>query len=304
MSALLGMDFGGGAIKLGLVTAEGVVQARAVLPLDAGQSFATMAAAVAEASGRLAAGRPFAAVGISAPGHADPETGILVDGTHNVPLLTGQPLPAAFAERMGVPAFLDNDGSCATLGELLYGAGQPFRRFVLISIGTGVGGGVVVDGRLVTGPSGQPPEIGALCLDPHGPPSHSGIRGAFERMASAAAFVERYEQERGHEAASAKDVFRLAGQADRRAMAAVDGVGRVIAQAFGIMINLMNLEACIIGGGVSAAGEPLLDAVRRHLPFFTWPALHRNTQVLLAAHGNDAGIIGAAALAAQRIGLR
>jgi glucokinase len=97
-------------------------------------------------------------------------------------------------------------------------------------------------------------------------------------------------------------VFRLAAEGDRAAGAAVDGVSRILAQAFGIMINLLNLEACIIGGGVSAAGRPLLESVRRQLPLFTWPALHRNVQVLLAQHGNDAGVIGAAAMAASRIG--
>jgi glucokinase len=84
-------------------------------------------------------------------------------------------------------------------------------------------------------------------------------------------------------------------------MATVDRTGRYIGQAFGIMINLLNLEACIIGGGISAAGEPLLEAVRKHMPSFTWPNLLRNARVLLAELGNDAGIVGAAAMAIQRM---
>jgi glucokinase len=303
MSALLGIDFGGTAVKLGLVTREGAVLARTTVPFDPARRFEEIATAVCEAGTRLGGGRKPEAVGLATPGYADPVTGVLIDGTNNVPALRGQALPAFVTRHLGVPAFIDNDGTCATLGELLFGAGRPFARFALITIGTGIGGGVVIERRVVTGTDGMPPEIGALCLNPDGPGNYSGIRGTLERLASAAAFVERYENERGHrDALSAADIFRLAAEGDRAAGAAVDGVARILAQAFGIMINLLNLEACIIGGGVSAAGGPLLESVRRHLAFFTWPALHRNVQVLLAQHGNDAGVIGAAAMAASRIG--
>jgi glucokinase len=98
-----------------------------------------------------------------------------------------------------------------------------------------------------------------------------------------------------------QDIFERAEQGDRAAELAIDQEGRYIAQAFGIMINLLNLEACIIGGGISAAGPPLLDAVRKNLPSFTWPNLYRKSQVLLAQLGNDAGLIGAAAMAARRM---
>jgi glucokinase len=84
-------------------------------------------------------------------------------------------------------------------------------------------------------------------------------------------------------------------------MGTLDQTGRYLAQAFGIMINLLNLEACVIGGGISAAGEPLLQAVRKHLPSFTWPNLLRSARVLLAELGNDAGVAGAAAMAIQRM---
>jgi glucokinase len=304
MSLWLGVDIGGTRIKLGLVTGEGELLARAASPFDRGATFEQMADSVLEAASRLAADRTLSAVGIAAPGYAHPSTGILIDGANNVPALRGQSLPAVFAARLGVPAFIENDGTCATTGEMLFGAGRPFRRFALITIGTGIGGGVVVDRRVVTGPAGLPPEIGALCLDPRGPANYSGIAGTLERLASAEAFLERYRQGGGRrEAAAAIDVFRLAGEGDRAAGVAIDGVARVIAQAFGIMVNLLNLEACLIGGGVSAAGAPLQEAVARHLPAFTWPALGRNTRVLLAAHGNDAGILGAAAIAGQRVEL-
>lgn len=302
MSVLLGVDVGGTAVKLGLLTATGEVIARAALPFDPSQPFDAVVAAICEAGIALLAGRAPEAVGIATPGHADPATGILRDGANNVPALRGHSLPAAIGQQFGVPAFVWNDGTCATLAEMRFGAGRPFSRFVLITIGTGIGGGVVIDRRLVTGPDGLPPEIGALCLDPGGPLNYSGIRGTFERLASAPALVERYQREAGRQdAISAEEVIRLAAEGRQAAGTAVDGMARTIAQAFGIMTNLLNLEACILGGGVSAAGEVLLNAVRRHLPSFTWPALHRNVRVLLAQHRNDAGILGATALAVQRL---
>jgi glucokinase len=296
------MDVGGTAVKVGVVTREGVVLARTAIPFNPSHAFEAAVNAMCEAGASLLGARTPDAIGIATPGYADPATGILVDGANNVPTLRGHALPAAISQRLGVPAFIENDGTCATLAELFFGAGRPFARFALITIGTGVGGGVVIDRRVVRGRDGLPPEIGALCLDPDGPLNYSGIRGTLEQLASASAFVERYRCGAGRQdASSAEEVFRLAATGFEPARAAVDGVGRVIAQAFGIMTNLLNLEVCILGGGVSAGGELLLDAVRRHLGSFTWPALHKNVQVALAHHGNEAGLIGAATMAAQQL---
>jgi glucokinase len=302
MSVLLGIDVGGTAVKLGVVTGEGVVLARTAIAFNRSQSFDAAVDSIWAAGARLLGSQTPEAIGIATPGYADPATGILVDGTYNVPMLRGHALPAAIGQRFGVPAIIENDGTCATLAELWFGAGRPFSRFVLMAIGTGVGGGVVIDRKVVTGPEGLPPEIGAVCLDPDGPPNYSGIRGTLERLASASAILERYRRESGQEdAASAEDVFLLAADGHEAARVAVEGVCRLIAQACGIMTNLLNLEACILGGGISAAGEILLEPVRRQLASFTWPALYKNVQVLLAQHGNDAGLIGAVAMATRRL---
>jgi glucokinase len=175
---------------------------------------------------------------------------------------------------------------------------------VLITLGTGIGGGVVINREPVTGKDGQPPEIGAICLDPDGPVNYSGVPGTFERLACASGFLELYRRfgGRGDAGVTPQDIFHLAAKGDQAAESAIDQEGRSIAQAFGMMINLLNLEACLIGGGISAAGQPLLDTVRKHLPSFTWPNLYRQCQVLLAQLGNEAGLIGAAAMAARRMG--
>jgi glucokinase len=306
MKTFGGIDIGGTAVKFGLVSEGGTVLAKTSLSFDLRQSFDGLVNALSERFESLAAAAKadLKGIGISTPGYADPTTGVLIDGANNVPALQGHSFPRALGDRFGVPAFIDNDGTCAAAGELLYGAGRDLRNFVLITLGTGIGGGVVIGGQPVTGREGQPPEIGAICLDPDGPVNYSGVPGTFERLACASGIIESYRRFGGKEDAgmSPEDIFLLAGRGERAAASAIAQEGRYIAQAFGMMINLLNLEACLIGGGISAAGQPLLDAVRKHLPSFTWPNLYRNCRVLLAQLGNDAGLIGAAAMAARKMG--
>jgi glucokinase len=305
MKVIVGIDVGGTAIKIGLVLEGGVILSKTSIPYDPQKSFEDLVETVYRSIQSLISSQKadLRAIGISSPGYAEPGTGILIDGANNVPALQGRSFPGALEGRLGLPAFIDNDGTCAATGELLYGGGRSFRNFVLITLGTGIGGGVVINRQPVIGRDGQPPEIGAICLDPDGPVNYSGVPGSFERLACASGFVELYRKFGGREdeGMTPQDIFQRAGQGEQAAESAIDQEGKYIAQAFGVMINLLNLEGCIIGGGISAAGQPLLDAVRKHLPSFTWPRLYRHARVVLAQHGNDAAIIGAAAMATQRL---
>ncbi len=306
MSGIIGIDFGGTAIKMGLVSMSGAILKRTNVPFGHGKSFGELIGTVYSALQEMLEGgaEPIKAVGIATPGYADPITGILIDGTNNVPALKGRSLPKEFSERFRVPSFIDNDGTCAAIGELRFGAGRGLRNFALITLGTGIGGGVVVNGEIVTGRKGTPPEIGAICLEPGGPVNYSGIPGTFERLACASGFQEVFRQLGGREQLNPEEIFRLAQEGDEAGRNALDQLGRRIAQAFGIMINLLNLDACLIGGGMAASGAPLLQAVQKHLPLFTWPNLLRNARVMIAELGNDAGIVGAAAMALRRMNHR
>jgi glucokinase len=305
MNGVIGIDIGGTAIKMGLVSLRGIILTKKYLPFGPVKPFPELVNAIGSSLEDLMASSAgtVGAIGIATPGFADPATGILIDGTQNVPVLKGRSLPKEISERFRVPAFIDNDGTCAALGELRFGAGRNFRNFVVVTLGTGIGGGVVVNREVVTGAKGTPPEIGAICLDPSGPVNYSGVPGTFEQLACASGIEGLYRRlsRRKDVRVTPQDIFRLSAEGEAAAGATLDQVGRYLAQAFGIMINLLNLEGCIIGGGISAAGQPLLEAVRKHLPSFTWPNLLRNAQVLLAELGNDAGIAGAAAMAIQRM---
>ena len=181
---IAGLDFGGTAVKIGLISTDGTVISKTEMAFDPKKSFADLVDSVCDSVQTLqtSARVELAAVGISTPGYARPDSGVLIDGTHNVPVLKGRSLPAALGDRLRLPAFIDNDGTCAVMGELRFGAGRRFNNFVLITIGTGIGGGVVVGRRPVTGRNGLPPEIGAICLDPAGPVNYSGIPGTWVDM--------------------------------------------------------------------------------------------------------------------------
>ena len=306
MSPCLGIDIGGTAVKLGLVV-EGRVLARATLPFDRDQPLGPLSATLAQACVALEAqaGHRALAIGVSTPGFTDAQTGVLIDGGGNVPALRSGSLRDLLAQRLGRPVWVENDGTAATLGELQRGAGRAFRRFALVTIGTGIGGGIVIEGRVVTGNRGEPAELGAMVLDPDGPKNRLGMPGTFEHFAAIGAFHAAYVTQ-GGDPRHAPDVAMLFARAgeDAAAAAAIETVCRRLAQGLGLLINAFNLDACLIGGGVSAAGTPLLERVQAHLPSFTWPMLLRQTQLLVATLGNDAGLIGAALVAAQREGER
>ncbi len=157
-------------------------------------------------------------------------------------------------------------------------------------------------------PRGFAGELGHMSLDPLGAWCPCGSRGCLEQYAAGPAIVRTYgsklSQRRagGEPAESPAEVARRAAAGDQWALAAFDQAGRSLAQALGSVLNLLNLDACLLGGGVAAAGEVLLEPVRRHLPDFVYPLVGERVTLAPAALGNDAGLLGAAALVFERLG--
>ncbi|MBI1778014.1 MAG: ROK family protein [Proteobacteria bacterium] len=301
MTASIGIDIGGTAIKFGLVSGSGSILARDKRPYDRSMGFEALMDLLADACRGLErdAGTRAAAIGLSTPGHVDLHSGILVDGASNVPSLFRQPVRCALRDRLGLPVAVENDGTAATFGEMRFGAGRGLGRFALVVIGTGIGGGIAIDGKVVTGTSGEPPELGAIVLSPMERKPEDRLSGTFEGLAAASAFLRAYTTFGGAiEGMTVERLFERATSGDAAAIQAIDSTARWIAQAFGTLINALNLEACIIGGGLAGAGDRLAEPVRRQLGDFTWPLLLANAAVRIAERGNDAGVLGAAALAA------
>ena len=295
----VGVDIGGTAVKIGAVNGAGVVLAQDSLPFAAFVDFDGFARAVGDSIRGLGvkAGREIGAIGLASPGFPDPDTGMINEGAYNVAILRNRSLIAALRAQ-GLPARVAlNDGVAAALGEYAFGAARGLQRFVLITLGTGVGGCVMIGGRPVMGALGSPPEIGAMVLDCDGPVCGNGLPGTLEAYACADGFSAAYARHGGALSLAPAGIFARAADGDRQALAAIDDVSARIAQALGSMINMLNLEACVIGGGISQAGEPLRAGVAAHLPRFTWAPLLRGMSLHLALTGNAAGVLGAAAYA-------
>jgi glucokinase len=295
----VGIDIGGTTIKLGLVRRDGTILARRRLAYAAMASFDDIVDRIAGEIGTMRAetGCLPTTLGIAAPGHACSKDGAMVDGTGNVPLLKNQSLAASLSDRLALPVATVNDGIAAALGELHFGAGRGLDRFVVITLGTGVGGGVVIGGRVVTGGNGEPPEIGGMVLDAALLDAKGGKSGTLEGFASAAGFTAAYLQQGGRDPLPPEAIFARAAQGEEIARRTIEATARRIAQALGTMINLLNLQACLIGGGIAQAGDQLIEPVRVHLPQFTWPYLLSRSHLALAATGDDAGLLGAAVTA-------
>ena len=311
MELAAGIDFGGTSAKIGLVDRGGRILARSQVSMDARESFEGIVEPVARSLRELIArdsgGAPVRTIGICTPGFIDKSDGNLIGGCNNIPSLQHRSVQRYLADRFGVPAFAENDATSAAAGELAFGAGRKFASFVFITVGTAIGGGLVFDRKVYRGSKGFAGEIGHLCVVPGGLWCNCGSRGCFEQYASGTAILRVYRektQKRGQACLgceSPRDVVERARGGDRLALDTLEEAGSWIAQAFGTLLNVLNVQACLVGGGVSEAGDLLLEPIRRHLPDHCWSQIGEGVQVLAAELRNDAGILGAAAQAFERL---
>ena len=249
------------------------------------------------------------AVGIGAPGPLDWEAGVI----HEAPNLPGWqevPLASRIGDAVGLPAFLENDANAAALAERQYGVGRGALNMLYITVSTGVGGGLILDGELWHGAYGSAGEFGHMTVDFEGPLCDCGNRGCIEAIAAGpdiAAWVAdqiaagRSSSLSGQTDLSGRDVVEAAQQGDALAVSALERAGRAV--GFGIVnvAHLVNLDTVVIGGGIANAGDLLFDplrvTVREHLLESTAPNLRLEPWSL----GEDVGLLGAAAAARSRL---
>jgi glucokinase len=287
---------------------------------DRATLFAGIAQMLAGALAQAAAqGLRVAAVGVGFGGPVDAHTGT-VQTSHHVPGWSGFPLQPALAAHSGLPVVVDNDARAGALGEFRFGAGRGHRNMVYVNIGTGVGGGLVLDGRLYRGPTTTAGEIGHLRILPDGPPCPCGGQGCLEALAAGPAIARRartavaadptagaaLRQAAGGDpaAVSSRHVFAVAAQGDTLAQRLVAETASYLALATTSLVNLLNPTAVVFGGGVAEVGEALLMPIRDRVLRWALPAPARVVSILPAALGYDAGVAGAAALALEACTLR
>jgi glucokinase len=299
----LGVDVGGTNLRCALVAEDGAILARRSQATDIASGragFLSRLITLLEGLKLEAANRgdQVCAVGLGVPGLFSNE-GILRSSV-NLVALEGLNLAQLVSQEIGVPVVALNDANASAVGEQRYGAARPFASSLTLTLGTGVGAGLILDGRLWTGIDGVAGEFGHWTVEPQGRPCNCGNRGCLEQYASAsaiAALAQDQGVQAGGGALDAARVAALARQGDRQALAVLNQAASYLGIAIASVINLLNLEAVIVGGGVSESFdllyEPLCCEIRQRA--FAIPA--RRLSILKAGLGNDAGVLGAAATA-------
>ncbi|MBI4719444.1 MAG: ROK family protein [Planctomycetes bacterium] len=294
-----GIDLGGTNVKLVIVGSTGQVLAQQAQATDADRgpdAVVNDIAAVVEAA--LAQSgltrKHLQAVGVGTPGPLDLHAGRIVRAA-NLPGWENVPLRSLFESRLGVRAVLDNDGNTAAYGEFWLGAGGNRRDLVMLTLGTGVGAGVVIDRRLLHGHFGNAAELGHMIVSVDGLPCPCGQRGCLEQYASAAAVGRRAVAEGGPADAALVAQGAMAGDAVCRRV--WEDACRYLAIACITIQHAYNPEVVVFGGGMSTAGEFLLAGVRAHLARQRWSLHDDLPELVLSELGTYAGAIGAAGLA-------
>lgn len=300
------VDLGGTHIRTAVAAADGQLTGRLdePTPLDGPDVVTDRIAEMAARSAAAAGGRvsDLTRAIVASPGPLDRERGIIFSPP-NMPGWETVALKDELERRLGIPVTVENDANAAALGEVRFGAARGARHAVYITISTGIGGGVVTDGRLVTGAGGTAGEIGHMTIDRHGPQCGCGNVGCLEASGSGTAIARRFrEAVRSGRAsalspdiATAEDIARAAQAGDPLAreifLDAADAIGTGVAN----VINLFNPDAVVLGGGVSKTGRLLFDTVEEVAARRALPAALRGVRIVPAALGDDVGLIGALA---------
>lgn len=293
MSEVIGIDLGGTAIKLGRFGEDGTCYQTLTMPTPQPATPQAVMAALADAIEQIDPDKKSLAIGVGVPGPVDvtgriSEVAINLSNWHNVPL-------AEWLEnKIDRPTILANDANCAGLGEAWLGAGQQFRDLILLTLGTGVGGAIIIDGKLFVGRTGSAGELGLITINLYGAECNSGNRGSLEQHISAVAIRRRTGME-------PDELGHMAKVGNRSALEFWEIYGHQLGAGLSSLIYILTPEAIIIGGGVSASWQYFFPAMFKEIEKRVLPTSRVGLQILPAQLGNQAGIVGAAKLAWQLI---
>ncbi len=305
---VFGVDIGGTTVKMGLFTSEGELMEKWEIPTrtqNGGELIFTDVAdsIIAKMQENKISRERIAGVGVGVPGPVD-SYGVV----HEAVNLGWGDLDVndRFEKLLGVPVVAGNDANVAALGEMWKGGGEGHKDVVAVTLGTGVGGGIIVDGKLVSGSTGSGGEIGHMHLEDNEEiPCNCENKGCLEQYASATGIVRlaKHRLETTDEPSvlregevSAKTVFDAVKAGDPLAIKVAEQFGEYLGKGLSLIASVVNPDIFVIGGGVSKAGEVLIDYIKPPYLKYAFKGC-RNAQFALAKLGNDAGIYGAAKLA-------
>ncbi|MFO7629545.1 MAG: ROK family protein [Prochlorococcaceae cyanobacterium] len=293
MDQLIGIDLGGTAIKLGRFDRSLQLLAELTVPTPHPAVPGAVTVAISEAVDQLDPGRQAAVVGIGLPGPMD-RAGRLSRIAINLAGWQDVPLAAWLEPRLRRPVTLANDGNAALVGEAWAGAARGYRDVLLLTLGTGVGGGVLLGGELFLGHGGAAAEPGLIGLDPEGPPCNSGNRGSLEQYCSLSGLARLSPLDPA-------ELCRLADRGDAGALGVWRAYGRSLGIGISSLTYVLTPELVLIGGGLSAASHHFLPAAWQEVRQRVLGPSREGMELRRCALGNGAGRLGAAKLALDRL---
>ncbi|WP_440895849.1 ROK family glucokinase [Amphibacillus sp. Q70] len=312
---LLGVDIGGTTVKIGIIKEQGEIVDKWEIPTQIEEKADQIptdiwASIVKKITEHQINKEQLIGIGAGAPGFVDAETGDIA-----VAVNLGWkdfPLGKILRELSGLHVFIENDANIAALGENWLGSGQLADNLIAITLGTGVGGGLIANGRIISGVNGTAGEIGHMTVVKNGAPCNCGRQGCLETIASATGIsriaedtIMRYSDSilvttfKEKNKLTAKDIFSAYEKEDKCAIEVVEEITDVLGLAISNIATILNPSKIVIGGGVSKAGDLLLNPLKKAYQKYALPRTFEGSSFAIASLGNDAGIIGGAYLVKQ-----
>ena len=292
---ILALDIGGTAVKLGLADREGRILEKGSADVAFDDYRTPVFDTVVSAARRFLKEWATAPEGIavSATGQVDSDDGVIIGTNGKIPNYEGALLKEGLEEAFGVRTWALNDANAAVLGECFTGRARGLKNVVMVTLGTGVGGGVVADGKILGGRRGIAGELGHFPLYADGRPCACGLRGCYENYASATALIRRCGERTGISGLNGRVIFERAAAGEEAFCAVLREWIRDIAAGLCGLVHIFNPEMVLIGGGVSAQEDLLIRPLREEVFSRTMPRFRENLRPESASLGNDAGLVGA-----------
>ncbi|HOJ63378.1 MAG TPA: ROK family protein [Spirochaetota bacterium] len=302
----IGIDIGGTSAKIGLVTKNGEIKEKTqVKTIKSAEWKEIIDEYIIPIQKWIEQGYKIEGIGIGAPGFVNKETGT-IHNCENIPGLINAPFVKYLEDKFKVKVLADNDATCAAIGEHIFGAGKDFTDFLMVTVGTGIGGGLILNNKVYRGVDSYAGELGHMIVVAEGRECTCGNKGCIEAYASATSIIKRIKDgiKKGYinsyndveiKEIDAKLIFDKAEKGDIYSIDAVDSAARYLGRLLGGIVNLLNLQAIIIGGGVSSS-QYFIEKIKFYCIQVAWYSFTKNLKILPAKLWNDAGIIGAASL--------
>lgn len=311
---VIGVDLGGTNLRTALLSPAGDVLARHKEATHASEGWEKVVARLIDdinhqRENALRKGLDVIAAGVGAPGVIHVDKGIVVKSP-NFPDWNNVPLKEHLEKALGIPVYIENDANAAALGEQWRGAGRDIGSMILLTLGTGVGGGIILDNKIWHGADGMAGEIGHMTLIPEGRPCSCKNVGCLEMYASARGIVQSYREAAAQQSdagttpgkqITSEEIYALARGGNAIAAGVMKNMGRMLGIGIANLINIFNPERIVIGGGVKDAWPLFIDSVREEIMRRAFEVPARRTEIVPSLLGDDAGMVGAAAVALRTI---